>query len=167
MYSRSHNEPPHHGKGLFVELQDNAGRIQVYVARDEICPGEDKDLYNVVFKKLLDIGDIVGFKGFVFRTQTGEITVHAREMTLLSKSLRPLPIVKVKDGKTYDSFDDPELRYRRRYVDLIVNDGVKEIFIKRTGVYNSMRNYFNEHGYMEVETPILQSIPGGAAARPL
>ncbi len=154
------------GKASFVELQDNAGRIQVYVARDEICPGEDKDLYNVVFKKLLDIGDIVGFKGFVFRTQTGEITVHAREMTLLSKSLRPLPIVKVKDGKTYDSFDDPELRYRRRYVDLIVNDGVKEIFIKRTGVYNSMRNYFNEHGYMEVETPILQSIPGGAAARP-
>ncbi len=154
------------GKASFVELQDSAGRIQVYVARDEICPGEDKDLYNVVFKKLLDIGDIVGFKGFVFRTQTGEITVHAKEMTLLSKSLRPLPVVKVKDGKTYDSFDDPELRYRRRYVDLVVNDGVKDIFIKRTGVYNSMRSYFNEHGYMEVETPILQSIPGGAAARP-
>ncbi len=154
------------GKASFMELQDSRGRIQVYVNRDEICPGEDKDAYNVVFKKLLDIGDFVGVKGFVFRTQTGEISVHAQELTVLSKSLRPLPIVKVKDGVTYDAFDDPELRYRRRYVDLVVNDGVKEIFIKRNKVYNSMREYFNNAGYMEVETPILQSIPGGAAARP-
>ena len=134
--------------------------------RDEICPGEDKDLYNVVFKKLLDIGDFVGIKGYVFRTQTGEISVHARELIVLGKSLRPLPIVKVKDGVTYDAFDDPELRYRRRYVDLIVNDGVKDIFVKRTKVLNSMRKFFNDHGYMEVETPILQSIAGGASARP-
>ena len=154
------------GKASFMELQDSCGRIQVYVNRDELCPGENKDLYNVVFKKLLDIGDFVGVEGYVFRTQTGEISVHARTLTVLSKSLRPLPIVKVKDGVTYDAFDDPELRYRRRYVDLVVNDGVKDIFIKRTKVFNSMRNYFNEHGYMEVETPILQSIPGGAAARP-
>ena len=154
------------GKASFMELQDANGRIQVYVNRDEICPGEDKELYNTVFKKLLDIGDFVGVEGFVFRTQTGEISVHARKLTVLSKSLRPLPIVKVKDGVTYDAFDDPELRYRRRYVDLVVNDGVKEIFIKRTKVFNSMRNYFNEHGYMEVETPILQAIPGGASARP-
>ncbi len=154
------------GKASFMELQDSRGRIQVYVNRDEICPGEDKDLYNVVFKKLLDIGDFVGVEGHVFRTQTGEISIHARSLTLLSKSLRPLPIVKMKDGVAYDAFDDPELRYRRRYVDLVVNDGVKDIFIKRTKVYNSMRSYFNEAGYMEVETPILQSIPGGAAARP-
>ena len=154
------------GKASFMELQDSHGRIQVYVNRDEICPGEDKDLYNVVFKKLLDIGDFVGVKGYVFRTQTGEISVHAQELTVLSKSLRPLPIVKVKDGVTYDAFDDPELRYRRRYVDLVVNDGVKDIFIKRNKVYTSMREYFNNAGYMEVETPILQSIPGGAAARP-
>ncbi len=154
------------GKASFMELQDSHGRIQVYISRDDLCPGEDKDLYNVVFKKLLDIGDFVGIKGYVFRTQMGEITVHARELTVLSKSLRPLPIVKVKDGVTYDAFDDPELRYRRRYVDLVVNDGVKDIFIKRTKVFNSMRRYFNDHGYMEVETPILQSIPGGAAARP-
>lgn len=154
------------GKTSFMELQDSHGRIQVYISRDDLCPGEDKDLYNVVFKKLLDIGDFVGIKGYVFRTQMGEITVHARELTVLSKSLRPLPIVKVKDGVTYDAFDDPELRYRRRYVDLVVNDGVKDIFIKRTKVFNSMRRYFNDHGYMEVETPILQSIPGGAAARP-
>jgi len=154
------------GKASFVELQDSEGRIQIYVSRDEICPGEDKELYNTVFKKLLDIGDFVGFTGFVFRTQTGEISVHADSMTVLSKSLRPLPIVKIKDGVTYDAFDDPELRYRRRYVDLIVNDGVKEIFIKRTKVYNSMREYFNTAGYIEVETPILQSIPGGASARP-
>ncbi len=154
------------GKASFFELQDGEGRIQVYVSRDEICPGENKDMYNVVFKKLLDIGDFVGVEGYVFKTQTGEITVHASKLTVLAKSLRPLPIVKVKDGVTYDAFDDPELRYRRRYVDLIVNDGIKEIFIKRTKVYNSMRNYFNEHGYMEVETPILQSIPGGASARP-
>ena len=154
------------GKASFLELQDSKGRIQVYVNRDEICPGEDKDLYNVVFKKLLDIGDFVGIKGYVFRTQTGEISVHAQELTVLGKSIRPLPIVKVKDGVTYDAFDDPELRYRRRYVDLIVNDGVKDIFIKRTKVLNSMRKFFNDHGYMEVETPILQSIAGGASARP-
>ncbi|HIU39620.1 MAG TPA: lysine--tRNA ligase [Candidatus Limisoma intestinavium] len=154
------------GKASFMELQDADGRIQVYVSRDDICPDENKDLYNVFFKKLLDIGDFVGVEGFVFRTQTGEITVHAREMRMLSKSLRPLPIVKTKDGVVYDAFEDPELRYRRRYVDLVVNDGVKEIFIKRTKVYNSMREYFNNHGYMEVETPILQPIPGGAAARP-
>ena len=154
------------GKASFVELQDADGRIQVYISRDEICPGENKDLYNVVFKKLLDIGDFIGVKGYVFRTQTGEISVHARELTVLGKSLRPLPIVKVKDGVTYDAFDDPELRYRRRYVDLIVNDGVKEIFLKRTRVYSSMREYFNAAGYIEVETPILQSIPGGASARP-
>ncbi len=154
------------GKASFMELQDSTGRVQIYVNRDEICPGEDKELYNTVFKKLLDIGDFVGVEGFVFSTQTGEISVHARNLTVLSKALRPLPIVKVKDGVTYDAFDDPELRYRRRYVDLVVNDGVKEIFIKRTKVFNSMRNFFNEHGYMEVETPILQSIPGGAAARP-
>ena len=154
------------GKASFIELQDAKGRIQVYISRDDLCPGEDKDLYNVVFKKLLDIGDFIGIKGFVFRTRLGEITVHAREITVLSKSLRPLPIVKVKDGVTYDAFDDPELRYRRRYVDLVVNEQVKDIFIKRTKVFNSMRDYFNSHGYMEVETPILQSIPGGAAARP-
>ncbi|MBD5308508.1 MAG: lysine--tRNA ligase [Bacteroides sp.] len=154
------------GKATFLELQDSRGRIQVYVSRDDICPGDDKDLYNVVIKKLLDIGDFIGVEGFVFRTRTGEITVHARKITVLSKSLRPLPIVKQKDGVTYDAFDDPELRYRRRYVDLIVNDGVKEIFIKRTKVLNAMRRFFNDHGYMEVETPILQSIAGGASARP-
>lgn len=154
------------GKASFMELQDATGRIQVYVNRDEICPGEDKTMYNVVFKKLLDIGDFVGVKGYVFRTQTGQISVHAQELTVLSKSLRPLPIVKMKDGVVYDAFDDPEMRYRRRYVDLVVNDGVKDIFIKRTKVFNSMRQFFNDHGYMEVETPILQSIPGGAAARP-
>ncbi len=154
------------GKASFIELQDSRGRVQVYVSRDEICPGEDKDLYNVVFKKLLDIGDFVGIEGYVFRTQTGEISVHAQSLTVLSKSLRPLPIVKEKDGVRYDAFDDPELRYRRRYVDLVVNDGVKQIFLKRTKVYTSMREYFNAAGYIEVETPILQSIPGGASARP-
>ncbi|MBD5210898.1 MAG: lysine--tRNA ligase [Bacteroidales bacterium] len=154
------------GKASFMELKDATGRIQVYVNRDEICPDEDKTLYNVVFKKLLDIGDFVGVKGYVFRTQTGQISVHAKELTVLSKSLRPLPIVKMKDGVVYDAFDDPEMRYRRRYVDLVVNEGVKDIFVKRTKVFNSMRQYFNDHGYMEVETPILQSIPGGAAARP-
>ena len=154
------------GKASFMELQDSKGRIQVYISRDDICPDENKDMYNVVFKKLLDIGDFVGIKGFVFRTQMGEITVHAKELTVLSKSLRPLPIVKMKDGVVYDAFDDPELRYRQRYVDLVVNEGVKEIFIKRTKVYSSMREYFNSKGYLEVETPILQSIPGGAAARP-
>ncbi|MDE5646713.1 MAG: lysine--tRNA ligase, partial [Muribaculaceae bacterium] len=154
------------GKASFMQLQDSEGRIQVYINRDELCPGEDKDLYNVVFKKLLDIGDYVGVTGYVFRTQTGEISVHAQTLTVLSKSLRPLPVVKIKDGVAYDSFDDPELRYRRRYVDLVVNPQVKEIFIKRTKVFNSMREYFNNAGYMEVETPILQSIPGGASARP-
>ena len=154
------------GKASFVELQDSRGRIQVYISRDEICPDENKDLYNIVFKKLLDIGDFVGIKGYVFRTQTGEISVHAQSLTVLSKSLRPLPLVKEKDGVRYDAFDDPELRYRRRYVDLVVNDGVKQIFLKRTRVYSSMREYFNNAGYVEVETPILQSIPGGAAARP-
>jgi len=154
------------GKASFAELQDADGRIQIYIARDEICPGDDKELYNTVFKKLLDIGDFIGVRGHVFRTQTGEISVHASSLTVLSKSLRPLPVVKMKDGVAYDSFDDPELRYRRRYVDLVVNEGVKEIFLKRTKVYTSMRDYFNSAGYIEVETPILQSIPGGAAARP-
>ena len=154
------------GKASFLELLDSKGRIQVYVTRDDICPGEDKELYNTVFKKLLDLGDFVGIKGFVFRTQKGEISVHAQELTLLSKSIRPLPIVKYKDGVAYDKFDDPELRYRRRYVDLVVNDGIKDIFLKRTKVYNTMRDYFNAQGYTEVETPILQPIPGGAAARP-
>ena len=154
------------GKASFMELQDARGRIQVYISRDDLCPDENKDLYNVVFKKLLDIGDFVGITGYVFRTQTGEISVHAQSLTVLSKSLRPLPIVKMKDSVVYDAFDDPELRYRRRYVDLVVNDGVKDIFIKRTKIFNSMRQYFNDHGYMEVETPILQSIPGGASARP-
>ncbi len=154
------------GKASFMELQDADGRIQVYISRDDICQDENKDLYNVFFKKLLDIGDFVGIEGFVFRTQMGEITVHAKTIKMLSKSLRPLPIVKMKDGVKYDAFEDPELRYRQRYVDLVVNEGVKDIFIKRTKVYNSMREYFNGHGYMEVETPILQAIPGGAAARP-
>ena len=154
------------GKATFMEIQDSEGRIQVYVSRDDICPGEDKDFYNVVFKKLLDIGDFVGVKGYVFRTQMGEISIHAQEITVLSKSLRPLPIVKMKDGKVYDSFSDPEQRYRQRYVDLLVNPGIKEIFLKRTKIFNSMREYFNSHGYIEVETPILQSIPGGASARP-
>ncbi len=154
------------GKASFMELQDGEGRIQVYVSRDDICPGEDKDFYNVVFKKLLDIGDFIGVKGYVFRTQMGEITIHAQEITVLAKSLRPLPIVKMKDGKAYDAFTDPELRYRQRYVDLVVNPGVKEIFIKKTKMYNSMREFFNSYGYTEVETPVLQAIPGGAAARP-
>ena len=154
------------GKASFMELQDAEGRIQIYVSRDDLCPGEDKDLYNVVFKKLLDIGDFIGVKGYVFRTKTGEISIHAQELTVLSKSLRPLPIVKMKDGKAYDAFTDPEMRYRRRYVDLVVNPGVREIFLKRTKMYNSMREYFNSHGYLEVETPVLQAIPGGAAARP-
>ncbi len=154
------------GKASFMELKDSTGRIQVYVSRDEICPDENKDLYNVLFKKLLDIGDFIGITGYVFRTQMGEITVHAQSLTLLSKSLRPLPIVKMKDGVAYDAFDDPEQRFRQRYVDLVVNEGVKDIFVKRNKVYTSMREYFNAQGYMEVETPVLQSIPGGAAARP-
>ena len=154
------------GKASFMELQDSEGRIQVYISRDDICPGEDKELYNTVFKKLLDIGDFVGIKGYVFRTQMGEISVHAQELTVLSKSLRPLPVVKYKDGVAYDGFNDPELRYRQRYVDLAVNEGVKDIFVKRTKIFNSMRNFFNERGYLEVDTPVLQSIPGGASARP-
>ncbi|MDE6836462.1 MAG: lysine--tRNA ligase, partial [Muribaculaceae bacterium] len=154
------------GKASFMELQDADGRIQVYVSRDDLCPGEDKDLYNVVFKKLLDIGDFIGVKGYVFRTKTGEISIHAQELTVLAKSLRPLPIVKMKDGKAYDAFTDPEQRYRRRYVDLVVNPGVRDIFVKRTKMFNSMREFFNSHGYLEVDTPVLQSIPGGAAARP-
>ena len=154
------------GKASFAEIQDSKGRIQVYVARDEICPDENKDLYNTVFKKLMDIGDFIGVKGFVFRTQTGEISVHAKELTLLSKSLKPLPIVKYKDGVAYDKFDDPELRYRQRYVDLIVNDGVKETFLQRATVLRTLRRVLDEAGYTEVETPTLQSIAGGASARP-
>ncbi|NLE32834.1 MAG: lysine--tRNA ligase [Bacteroidales bacterium] len=154
------------GKASFFELQDSAGRIQIYLSRDAICPGEDKELYNTVFKKLLDIGDFVGIKGYVFRTQMGEISVHAEELTVLAKTLRPLPVVKEKDGEVFDALSDPELRYRQRYVDLVVNNQVKDIFRKRTLVFNAMRDFFNERGYMEVETPILQSIPGGAAARP-
>jgi len=154
------------GKASFIELMDSKGRIQVYITRDDICPGEDKELYNTIFKKLTDIGDFVGISGFVFRTQTGEISVHAETFTLLSKSLKPLPIVKMKDGVAYDKFTDPELRYRQRYVDLLVNEGVKDIFVKRTRIFDAMRAYFNQHGYLEVDTPVLQSIPGGAAARP-
>jgi len=154
------------GKASFVELQDSEGRIQVYITRDDICPGDNKDLYNVVLKKLLDIGDFIGIEGYVFRTQMGEISIHAQKVTILSKSLRPLPVVKVKDGVTYDGFTDPEMRYRQRYVDLVVNDGVKDIFIKRTKIFNSMREFFNAKGYIEVDTPVLQSIPGGATARP-
>ncbi|RXQ96490.1 lysine--tRNA ligase [Ancylomarina salipaludis] len=154
------------GKASFIELQDANGRIQVYINRDDICPDEDKTLYNTVFKKLLDIGDFVGIKGYVFKTKVGETSVHTSELTLLSKSIRPLPIVKEKDGKVYDAFTDPELRYRQRYVDLVVNPMVKDTFIKRTKIINSMRELFNSKGYLEVETPILQAIPGGASARP-
>ena len=154
------------GKASFAEIQDSKGRIQVYITRDDLCPGENKDLYNIVFKKLLDIGDIIGIKGFVFKTQMGEISIHAEELTVLSKSLKPLPVVKYKDGMAYDKFDDPELRYRRRYVDLVVNDGVKETFKKRATVLRTMRRFFDDAGYTEVETPILQTIAGGASARP-
>ena len=154
------------GKASFVELQDSKGRIQVYVTRDDICPDENKDLYNIVFKKLLDIGDFIGIRGTVFRTQTGEISVHAKELTLLSKSLKPLPIVKYKDGVAYDKFDDPELRYRQRYVDLVVNDGVKDTFLQRATVIRTIRKVLDEAGYTEVETPTLQMIAGGASARP-
>ena len=155
------------GKAAFAELQDSKGRIQVYVQRDAICPDENKDLYNVVFKKCLDLGDFIGVKGYVFRTKTGEISVHVQEMTVLSKSLKPLPIVKTDaEGNVFDSFDDPELRYRQRYVDLIVNQGVKETFMKRAKIVRTMRNILDEAGYTEVETPTLQSIPGGATARP-
>ncbi|MBP3214419.1 MAG: lysine--tRNA ligase [Bacteroidaceae bacterium] len=154
------------GKASFVELQDSKGRIQVYVTRDDICPEENKDLYNVVFKKLLDLGDFIGVKGFVFRTQTGEISVHAQSLTVLAKSLKPLPIVKEKDGQVFDAFEDPELRYRQRYVDLIVNNGVKDTFLKRATILRTMRQVFDEAGFTEVETPILQQIAGGASARP-
>ncbi len=154
------------GSASFFEIQDSTGRIQAYIKRDDVCPDENKDLYNVVFKKLLDIGDIVGIKGYVFTTQTEAIAVHVEELTVLSKSLRPLPVVKSAEGKTFDAFTDPEQRYRMRYVDLIVNPSNKDIFIKRTKLFNAMRQFFNDAGYMEVETPVLQSIPGGAAARP-
>jgi len=154
------------GKASFAEIQDSKGRIQVYITRDDLCPGEDKNLYNNVFKRLLDIGDFIGVKGFVFRTQTGEISVHAKELTLLSKSLKPLPIVKYKDGVAYDKFDDPELRYRQRYVDLVVNEGVKDTFLQRATVIRTLRKVLDEAGYTEVETPTLQMIAGGASARP-
>ena len=154
------------GKASFAELQDSKGRIQVYITRDDICPGENKDLYNNVFKRLLDIGDFIGVKGKVFRTQTGEISVHASELKLLSKSLKPLPIVKYKDGVAYDKFDDPELRYRQRYVDLVVNEGVKDTFLQRATVIRTLRRVLDEAGYTEVETPTLQMIAGGASARP-
>ncbi len=154
------------GKASFMELQDSKGKIQVYISRDDICPDEDKTLYNTVFKKLLDLGDIIGVKGDAFITKTGEITVKAKEFTILTKSVRPLPVVKEKDGKIYDAFSDPEQRYRMRYLDLIVNPHVKETFINRTKLTNSMREYLNGKGYLEVETPILQPIYGGAAARP-
>jgi lysyl-tRNA synthetase, class II len=155
------------GKASFAEIQDSSGRIQVYFNRDEICPGEDKTLYNEVFKKLLDLGDFIGIKGRIFVTQVGETSVHVREFQLLSKSLKPLPVSKTDDeGKVYDAFTDPEMRYRQRYVDLVVNPKVKEVFVKRTKLFTAMRNFFNDAGYMEVETPVLQAIPGGASARP-
>ena len=154
------------GAASFVELQDHTGRIQLYIKRDEICPGDDKTLYNTVFKRLLDIGDIIGVTGYVFVTQMGEISIHAKSLTVLSKSLRPLPIVKEKDGVVYDAFSDPEQRYRQRYVDLIVNPQVRDTFVQRAMIVNEMRAYFNEQGYLEVDTPVLPSIPGGAAARP-
>lgn len=154
------------GKASFAELQDSKGRIQVYITRDDICPSDDKELYNVVFKKLLDLGDFIGVEGYVFRTQTGEISVHAQKLTFLSKSIRPLPVVKEKDGEVYDGFSDPELRYRQRYVDLIVNPDVKETFRKRSIIIKTLRDALDEAGYTEVETPILQPIAGGASARP-
>ena len=154
------------GSASFFELQDEQGKLQIYVKRDDLCPGDDKTMYNTVFKRLLDIGDIVGVRGFVFRTQTGEMSVHAQELTLLSKSIRPLPIVKEKDGQVFDAYTDPELRYRQRYVDLVVNPHVRDVFTKRAKIINTMREMFNSRGYLEVETPILQPIPGGAAARP-
>lgn len=154
------------GKASFFELQDTSGRVQVYVSRDDISNDENSTAYNTVFKKLMDIGDIVGVRGFVFRTQTGEISVHAKELVMLSKSLRPLPVVKEKDGKVFDAFTDPEQRYRQRYLDLIVNPQVKDVFVRRTKMMNAMRGFFNDKGYLEVETPVLQAIPGGASARP-
>jgi lysyl-tRNA synthetase, class II len=154
------------GSASFAEIQDEKGRIQIYLKRDDLCPGEDKTQYNTIFKKLLDIGDFIGVKGFVFTTQMGEISIHVRELTLLTKSLKPLPIVKEKDGTVYDAVTDPEFRYRQRYVDLAVNPGIRDVFIKRTKVINSLRELYNSRGYLEVETPVLQPIPGGAAARP-
>ena len=154
------------GKASFFELQDSKGRIQVYITRDDICPDENKDLYNVVFKRLLDLGDFIGIEGFVFRTQMGEVSIHAQKLTVLSKSLKPLPIVKYKDGVAYDKFEDPELRYRQRYVDLVVNDGVKDIFLQRATVIRTIRRILDEAGYTEVETPTLQNIAGGASAKP-
>src|SRR5690242_13801231 len=154
------------GKASFAVLQDSTGKIQLYVRRDDVATGEDKTMYNTVWKKLIDIGDIIGVKGFVFTTKTGEISVHVNEFTVLSKSLRPLPVVKEKDGETFDEVTDAEFRYRQRYADLIVNPHVKEIFIKRTKMVNAMRTFLNERGALEVDTPVLQSIPGGAAARP-
>ena len=154
------------GNASFMQLMDASGRIQIYVRRDDLCPDDDKTMYNTVFKKLLDIGDIIGVRGFVFTTQMGEISIHVRELTVLSKSLRVLPVVKEKDGQIFDAFTDPEQRYRMRYVDLIVNPQVKDVFIKRTLIINTMRDFFNAKGYIEVDTPVLQPIPGGAAARP-
>jgi len=154
------------GNASFAELMDSSGKIQIYIRRDDVCPGEDKTMYNTLFKHLLDIGDIIGVKGFVFKTQMGETTVHVKEFTLLSKSIHPLPIVKEKDGVLYDAVTDPEMRYRQRYVDLIINPDVREVFRKRTQIVQSMRELFNSKGYLEVETPVLQPIPGGANARP-
>lgn len=154
------------GKASFLELQDAQGRIQIYISRDELCPGEDKTLYNTMVRKLLDFGDFIGVEGYVFRTQMGEVSIFAQSLNFLSKSLRPLPVVKEKDGKIFDAFTDPELRYRMRYVDLTVNDHVRDIFVKRTKIFNAMRTFFNERGYLEVDTPVLQPIPGGASARP-
>jgi len=154
------------GKASFAELQDEKGRIQLYITRDDLCPGEDTTYYNTVFKKLLDIGDFIGVKGFVFITQMGEISIHVKELTVLAKSLKPLPVVKEKEGKVYDAVTDPDFRYRQRYVDLLVNPEVRDVFLKRTGIIDSMRELFNSKGYLEVETPVLQAIPGGAAAKP-
>ena len=154
------------GSASFFELQDHTGRIQVYIRRDDICPEGDPTLYNTVFKKLLDIGDFVGVEGFAFITNSGEKSVHCQKVTVISKSIRPLPIVKEKDGKQFDALTDPEVRYRQRYVDLVVNPHVREVFVKRSKIMATMREFFNEHGYVEVETPILQPIPGGASARP-
>ncbi|MES1226112.1 MAG: OB-fold nucleic acid binding domain-containing protein, partial [Bacteroidota bacterium] len=154
------------GKANFAVLQDNSGKIQFYIKQDDICAGDDKTLYQTVWKKLMDIGDIIGIKGYVFTTKTGETSIHVKEFSILSKSIRPLPIVKEKDGEAFDEVTDPEFRYRQRYADLIVNPGVKEVFIKRTKLVNAIRVFLNERGGLEVDTPVLQSIPGGAAARP-
>lgn len=154
------------GSASFFELQDHTGRIQVYIRRDDVCPEGDPTLYNTVFKKLLDIGDFIGVEGFAFHTNTGELSVHCRKFTVLSKSIRPLPVVKAKDGQTFDAFTDPEVRYRQRYVDLVVNPQVRDVFVRRAKIVATMRQFFNERGYVEVETPILQPIPGGASARP-